>query len=62
MTNLAVIEKDILRNATAFNNTPIKFSSYLGYYGSIYVPAELVSAYQTASNWSEYADRFVAIE
>ena len=31
-----------------FVNTPMTNSSYLGYYGSIYVPDSLVSAYQTA--------------
>ena len=47
---------------SVFDATPIRNSSYLGYYGSIYVPAELISSYQTASNWSYYSDRFAAIE
>ena len=39
-----------------FNNTPI--ASGTGY---IYVPAASVSAYQSASGWSDYASRITAI-
>ena len=40
-----------------FNNTLI--ASGTGY---IYVPAEYIEEYKTATNWSVYASRFRAIE
>ena len=43
--------------ATAFNNTPIKTGT-----GYIYVPAAMVDAYKSATNWSAYADQIRAIE
>lgn len=45
----------------AFTDTPISQSSYLGYYGSIYVPSSLLTQYKTASNWSNYSSRFVGV-
>lgn len=46
----------------AFGSTPIGgYSSYVGQYGSVYVPSSLVSAYQTATNWSSIASRIVGI-
>lgn len=44
-----------------FLNTPITESSYLGYYGSIYVPSSLLTGYQTSTHWSYFSDRFVGI-
>lgn len=49
-----------LASTTAFAYTPISNSSYLGYFGSIYVPSSLVDAYKTASRWSTYSDRITA--
>lgn len=49
-----------LTNTNAFQNTPMSVSSYLGYYGSIYVPSSLVDAYKSATNWSYYSDRITA--
>lgn len=46
-------------NVFAF--TPMSNSSYLGYYGSIYVPASLLASYQTAQYWSQYSSRMVGI-
>ena len=46
-----------LSNSNVFQNTPIAASSYLGHFGSIYVPQELVSSYRTANNWSYYWER-----
>ena len=43
-----------------FSSTPIANSTYLGYWGSIYVPSSLVSSYKTANNWSVYADRITS--
>ena len=45
-----------------FANSPIRYSSYLGYFGSIYVPASLVDAYKTATNWATYSDRITSID
>lgn len=45
----------------AFSKTPISDSTYLGYYGSIYVPASLVSSYRIASGWSFYSSRITSI-
>lgn len=44
-----------------FSYTPIVESSYLGYYGSIYVPQSLLTAYKSAIGWSAYSDRIVGI-
>lgn len=44
-----------------FAYTPIAESSYLGYYGSIYVPQSLLTAYKSAVGWSVYSDRIVGI-
>ena len=49
-----------LVNKNAFYGTPMSSSSYLGYYGSIYVPSALVETYKAAENWSYYADRITA--
>lgn len=49
-------------SSDVFYNTPMTNSSYLGYYGSIYVPDSLVSKYKVAPIWSEYyADRITGI-
>lgn len=45
---------------TVFSYTPIDNSSYLGYFGSIYVPSSLVDAYKSATRWSAYSDRITA--
>ena len=50
-----------LQNTNAFINTPISNSTYLGYYGSIYVPSSLVDTYKSATNWATYSDRIVGI-
>lgn len=50
-----------LSNVNAFNSSPMSKSSYTGAFGSIYVPASLVSSYKTATNWATYADRITAI-
>lgn len=48
--------------SNTFSYTPIAKSSYLGRFGSIYVPASLVSDYKAASTWSYFADRITAYE
>lgn len=51
----------VLNSTTAFNNTPMASTQYTGNYGKIYVPASLINAYRSASNWSMYAARFAPI-
>lgn len=50
-----------LNNINAFNSTPMSVSTLTGSFGSIYVPASLVDAYKSATNWITYADRITAI-
>ena len=47
---------------SCFYNTPITNSSYLGYFGSFYVPKSLLAAYVTDSRWGAYPSRFTTIE
>ena len=46
---------------TGFVSTPFRDSTYLGYFGSIYVPSSLLTSYQTTIGWSNFSDRFVGI-
>lgn len=48
-------------SSSTFYNTPISNSTYLGYYGSIYVPSSYVQSYRRASGWSEYYYRITSI-
>ena len=41
--------------------TPMQSSSYLGYFGSIYVPASYVQSYKRAQGWSYYSSRITSI-
>lgn len=50
-----------LNHSNAFYSTPMSTSSYTGTYGSIYVPASLVSAYKSAPQWSYYSSRITSI-
>lgn len=43
-----------------FTSTPMSLSSYLGRFGSIFVPASLVNEYKSATNWVTYADRITS--
>ena len=45
----------------AFNNTPITNSTYLGYYGSIYVPSSLLTSYKAATNWTALSNRIFGV-
>ena len=52
-----------LSNSNAFSSTPIGgYSASAGAYGSIYVPASLLTSYQTATNWTYFSSRFAAFE
>ena len=45
-----------------FANTPFTNSTYLGHYGSIYVPSQYLSNYKSSNYWSQYSDRIVALD
>lgn len=47
--------------STIFASTPIASSSYLGRFGSIFVPLSLLGTYRTATNWATYSSRFVGL-
>lgn len=64
--NCTILKSLIIRNTEAvcvlvginsFEETPIANGT-----GFIYVPSSLLSAYQTATNWSVYASQFRALE
>lgn len=48
-------------STTPFVSTPLDNSTYLGYYGSIYVRESLLASWQTKANISIYADRMVGL-
>jgi len=48
-------------SSSMLSNTPIALSSYLGYFGSIYVPASLLATYKDAQYWRAYSNRMVGI-
>ena len=50
-----------LGGINVFSSTPMSDSSYLGYFGSIYVPASLLASYKTATNWAAYSARMVGV-
>lgn len=53
----------ILQYSNVFNSTPIGgYSASAGTYGSIYVPASLLTSYQNATNWAYFSSRFVAYD
>lgn len=45
----------------AFQSTPLSVSTYLGYFGSIFVRQSLLASFQTATNWSAYSARMVGL-
>jgi len=45
----------------AFSNTPMQSDSYLGHFGSIYVPSSLVASFKAATNWASLSDRITAL-
>ena len=49
-----------LSGSDHFASSPITDSSYLGHYGSIFVPESLVNTYKTNASWASYADRITA--
>ena len=52
-----------LLNSNAFSYTPIGgYSASTGIYGSIYVPASLLTSYKKATNWICFSNRFCCLE
>ena len=52
----------VLSKSNAFGSTPIGgYLSSANTYGSIYVPASLLTSYQKATNWTYFSSRFVGI-
>ena len=50
-----------LSGSMVFTNTPMVNSTYTGAFGSIFVPASLLTQYQSATNWATLSSRFVGI-
>lgn len=50
-----------LMTTNVFTNTPMSNATYLGRFGSIYVPESMYSVYTTADYWSSYSSRFVSM-
>ena len=52
-----------LSNSNAFTSTPVGgYSGSAKTYGSIYVPASLLTTYQSATNWTYFSSRFVGYD
>lgn len=51
-----------LLDRSALEFTPMMQVSYVGIFGSIYVPASLVDAYKSTTNWAIYSNRITAIK
>lgn len=49
-----------LASTDVFLNTPLSLSTYLGYFGSIYVPKSLYADYVADSIWSFYSSRITS--
>jgi len=51
-----------LARSNAFSSNPIGgYSASAGRYGSIYVPASMLSNYKTRTNWTYFSSRFVGV-
>lgn len=50
----------LVGGTAVFGNTPLSNSNYLGHYGSIFVPSDLVDTYKASQYWSQYSDRITA--
>lgn len=50
-----------LQNTEVFKSTPISVSTYLGTYGSVYVPVSLYDTYVADPFWTLYSSRIVGV-
>lgn len=57
---IAATKLPVLQGPQAFTNTPMANSTYLGYFGSIYVPSSMVDLYKQAFAWSQYSSRITS--
>ena len=48
-------------STNVFTSSPMGQSSWLGHYGSIYVPQSLLATYQSATNWTSLSARLVGV-
>ena len=53
--------KASIQNSSVFYSSPIASSSYLGHFGSVFVPASLLSEYKSYGAWSYFSDRLVGL-
>lgn len=61
LSKFVILSSSCSLGSSVFGKTPIADSSYLGYFGSIYVRSEYVSTYKAAQNWSIYSDRITTL-
>lgn len=47
-------------STNVFQSTPMADSSYLGHFGSVFVPTSLVDSYKSATNWASISNRITA--
>lgn len=47
--------------STTFNSTPMVNSTYLGDFGSVFVPSSLLATYKSATNWASISARIVGV-
>lgn len=50
-----------LAATNTFSSSPIVNSSYLGHFGSVFVPSSLLTSYTTATNWASLSARIVGV-
>ena len=50
-----------LGNSSVFQNTPMTNSTYLGYFGSVYVPSSLLTTYKNKTYWKNISTRIVGM-
>lgn len=62
LSALYLNRKCVLDYTNTFTSTPFGNSTYLGYFGSIYVRQRDLSWYQSATNWAAYSSRITTYE
>lgn len=61
LSSIYILNASLCKLGTGvFTNSPIAKSTYLGVFGSIYVPSSLLASYKTATNWTTFSKRMVA--
>lgn len=62
LSEIYILAADCSLGNSVFLGTPMSNSSYLGYYGSIYVPSKFLSQYQSSVRWSLYSSRITSLD